>query len=189
MMRRRQRHVRKGEALKIRPKRSCHPGHSASSFLMTLSLSSGHSCLPREKMETLSCWPKGQHQSALHQFMDNLHIFRPVYLHRAVPAQVWILMQGHTITPPRWLRQSRSGHLSSSHRLEHRAPLHRQCPLIKTHLMIILRSGAVPVGTPLMRVALSSWWPQSEHRRTTAPPDIPPSGDQKCSMPGWPMME
>jgi hypothetical protein len=36
--------------------------------------------------------------------------------------------------------------------------------------------GAVPVGTPL-RATLSSWWPWSEDLRTTAPADIPPSGD------------
>jgi hypothetical protein len=48
------------------------------------------------------------------------------------------------------------GHLSSSHQLEHRALLHRHRPLIKTQLMTTLRSGKVPVGTPLMRVTLSS---------------------------------
>jgi hypothetical protein len=40
-----------------------------------------------------------------------------------------------------------------------------------------IRGGGVPVRTPLRRATLSSWWPWSEDLRTTAPTDIPPSGD------------
>jgi hypothetical protein len=121
--------------------------------------------------------------------MDNIHTFRPVHLYRTVPAQVWILMQDHTIASPRQLKESRSGHLSFSHRLKHRAPLHRQRPLIKTQLTITLKSGEVSVGALPMRVVLSSsWWHQLEHRHTIILADIPLLGDQKHSMPGRPMM-
>jgi hypothetical protein len=86
-------------------------------------------------------------------------------------------------------RESRSGYLSSSHRLEHRAPLHRQYPLIKTPPMITLKSGEAPVGTPSMRIALSSWWPQSELLRKTAPLDILPSGDPNHPTPNDGMIQ
>jgi hypothetical protein len=102
---------------------------------------------------------------------------------------VWILMQGCTIAHPRPHRESRSGHLSSSHRQEHRAPSHRQRPLVKTALMITLKLGEAPIGTPLMRVTSSSWWPRSERLRRTALADILSSGDQKRLLPGHPMME
>jgi hypothetical protein len=44
-------------------------------------------------------------------------------------------------------------------------------PLIKTQPMITPRLEETPIGTPPMRVALSSWWPRSEYRRTIAPTD------------------
>jgi hypothetical protein len=44
--RRRQRHTRKGKALKIHLGRSWHPGYSVSSSLMTLNLPLGHRSLP-----------------------------------------------------------------------------------------------------------------------------------------------
>jgi hypothetical protein len=88
---------------------------------------------------------------------------------------------GHTIASSRQHKESRSGHPSSSHRLEHRAPLHWQRPLIKTQLTTTSSSGEVPVGTPPIRVASSSWWPRPEHICRTAPVGIestssPPSG-------------
>jgi hypothetical protein len=184
-MRHRQRHARKGRVLKIYLGRSWHPGHSVSSSHTTISLPLRHWCLPQGKMETSSCWPNGQHQSASRQYMDKFHIFQPAHLHQAVPAQVWM----HTIVPPWQFRESCLGHLSSSHRLEHRALLHRRCPLIKTQPMTTPRLGEVPVRTLLMRVTLSSWWPRSEHLHITATVDIPPSGDQKRPMAGHSVME
>jgi hypothetical protein len=92
----------------------------------------------------------------------------------------------HTV---RFVQGSLVGHLSSSHRLEHRALPHRQRSLIKTQLMTTPRSGEVPLGTLLRRATLSSWWPRLEHLLTTAPADIPPLGGQKRPMPGRPMMK
>jgi hypothetical protein len=132
---------------------------------------------------------QGSVQKASHQYMDKLHIFWPARPYQAVPAQVRILMQDHTIVPPRQHRESRSGHLSSSHLLKHRAPLHRQRPLIKNQLIITLKSGEAHVETPPMRVASSLWWPRPEHIHRIAPAGIPPSKNQKRPMLRHPMME
>jgi hypothetical protein len=40
--------------------------------------------------------------------------------------------------------------------------------------------GPAPTGNPWKAVALSAWWPRMVIGRTTAPADIPPSGDQRC---------
>jgi hypothetical protein len=62
-------------------------------------------------------------------------------------------------------------------------------PPIKTQLMITLRSGKVPMGTPPKRATSSFWWPRLEGLRRIATTDIPPSGDQKRPMLEHPMME
>jgi hypothetical protein len=78
------------------------------------------------------------------------------------------------------------GHLSSSHRLEHRAPPQQQRPLVKTPPMITLKLREAPAGTPPMRATSSSWWPHFEHLCKIAPKDILPSRDRKHQMPEHP---
>jgi hypothetical protein len=67
--------------------------------------------------------------------------------------------------------------------------LHRQRPLIKTQLMITLRSGEAPVGTLPMKVASSSWWLRPERLHRIAPADILPSGDWKHRLPEHPAID
>jgi hypothetical protein len=76
------------------------------------------------------------------------------------------------------------------HSLEHRVHLHRYRPPAKIYLMITLRSGPAPVGTPQRIVASSLWWPQTGIGPATAPVDIPLLEDQRHLMPkllalGW----
>jgi hypothetical protein len=120
--------------------------------------------------------------------MDKLNVFRPSHLEQAVPAHIWILMQGYISAPLSLFRAFRSWCLSSSHRLGHRAHPHRHRPLYKIQLMITPRFGEVPVETLPRRAASSSWWPLLGDLRRTAPAVIPPSGDQKRPMLRRPMM-
>jgi hypothetical protein len=132
-------------------------------------------------MKTSSCSLEAHHQSIMHRYMDKLHLFRSTHLRHHGACSGLNPYTGHTIASSRQHKESRSGHPSSSHRLEHRAPLHRQHPLIKTQLTTTPSSREVPVGTPPIRVASSSWWPRPEHICRTTPVGIestsrPPSG-------------
>jgi hypothetical protein len=75
------------------------------------------------------------------------------------------------------------GHLSSSLRLEHRAPHLWKRPLIEIPLKTTLRLGAMPAETLSSRLTLSAWWVPLGSLLTTAPADSQPSGDLKRSKP------
>jgi hypothetical protein len=96
---RRQRRARKGKTLKICPGGSWLLRPSTSISPTTLSSSSDRWCSSLGKTKALSYWLKAQRWSILRQFMDMLHSFRLIHLHRMGSALVWILMQGYTTAP------------------------------------------------------------------------------------------
>jgi hypothetical protein len=77
-------------------------------------------------------------------------------------------MQGHTTSLPRHHRDTRSGRLSSSLWLEHRAPLHEECLPIETSSKTTPRLGAVYARTLPLRLAASAWWVLPGHLLRTS---------------------
>jgi hypothetical protein len=170
----RQRNARKGKELKIRLRGSWLLGHFASSSRMALSLSLGCWCLSLAKTKTSSYWLEDLGQDILHRYMEYLHTTRSIHLHQAGLAQIWILMQVHTISPPWHPRDARSGKPSFILCLKHRAPRDWEQLLIRIPFKTTLRPDAMLAGTLPSKPAILAWWDQQRAILRIAPSSTRP---------------